>query len=667
MKKNIKIVLAAVIFLVSMSLYLNTLRDKFVHDDSKTIVQNHLIASFKNIPLLFTSNYWAGTEYEKKIFTYHPLTALSFAIDHKLFKLKPSGYHFSNIIANSLACVVVFAFCLIVFGQFYPPRDLLIFAFVSSFIFAVHPVHTEAVAEIAGRSELLSAVFYLSAFIFYVNSASRSLYYIISLLLYFAGLLSKEMAVTLPAMIIIYDALSGMDVRKLVKQYIGYFLVFAVYVLARTFVLESFAGVAQSSPAASQAISLKIFTVLKIIGIYIRLLFIPLNLNPFHASAAAQPFFDINAVIGLAFILALAYFLKKRMKEAAFISLWFIVTIFPVANIIPIGGIIGERFLYLPSLSFCFLISGIFVYCLNHPSAAARRGAIAGFVSIITLLSLLTLKQNKTWDSDYTLLKHIAEVEHDDYGANFNFGVFLSNSNRFKESETYLWKAVQLSPESLEAYYQLGVIYFDENLNDKSIETFKKSLELAEFAELKGRFNIDKKTSIYKYLGTLYSRQKDWSLAVKYYQKYVELKANDPDIYYSLSEACLMLNKPEQAEPFSKKVLELRPGDLSADIQLGGILFTLGKSSEAAASYLEALKSDKMNFYANYNLALLTENKNKAEALSYWNTALLSLQKQSPGSQLIERIKNHVIKLEKPPEQAPVKTVKKPKKQKQHK
>jgi protein O-mannosyl-transferase len=196
--------------LAAFAVYANTLKNGFVWDDHVLIVNNPFVQDWANVRKLFSADYYAGVATSDVENAARPMWILSALVDVKLWGLFPAGHHLTSAVLHSLNSLLVFALGASLGG--------LAVALMAGLLFAVHPVHTEAVAAVGFRADLLAAFFALAAFLLYrarerwsgsgaAVAAARWGLLAASLLAYGAGLLSKEMAATLPLLLILHDRL----------------------------------------------------------------------------------------------------------------------------------------------------------------------------------------------------------------------------------------------------------------------------------------------------------------------------------------------------------------------------------------------------------------------------------------------------------------------------
>jgi len=231
----------------------NSLSNEFVFDDESVIVNNPSIQSLSSIPKYFTND----EGFHKVIGRYYrPVVSATYAIDYSIWGLDPYGFHLTNVIIHIIACLLLFKIFSILFWR-YKYRNL--FSLFATLIFAVHPIHTEAVSWISGRTDSFVTMFFFASFLFYLEftkemehdkkdntirkvTTKNYSYLFLSLLFYTLGLLSKEMIVTMPVIILLYDFVYRKKDIKYFKENILTYLLFAlltaVYLVIRYFLLK---------------------------------------------------------------------------------------------------------------------------------------------------------------------------------------------------------------------------------------------------------------------------------------------------------------------------------------------------------------------------------------------------------------------------------------------
>jgi len=279
-------VMVAVIFLASFLPFVNSLYPNgFISDDATMIANNPYIKDLSNIHRVFTIDWYHDVD-AIEFFLYRPLTLVTYAFNFYFGQLNVIGYHLVNVLLHTANSILVFIFCSYIFRRRF-------IAVSSSLIFAVHPIHTEAVNWLVGRAELMSLFFILITSIFYIKYSKnrRLLYLAISLIAFLAGLLSKESSIVLLGFIPLIDIVSRINLRKKLMTYVAFGGVALSWVVWREIIVKVFDPV-DSSSAVSQIYTVynnalfilpwfeRTINAVKILVFYsFKLLVLPINLS----------------------------------------------------------------------------------------------------------------------------------------------------------------------------------------------------------------------------------------------------------------------------------------------------------------------------------------------------------------------------------------------------
>jgi hypothetical protein len=304
---------------------------------------------------------------------YRPVRTITYALDYKLSELNPIGYHLSNIVYHLATSSLVLVIILSLTGRFRV-------ALLASLIFVAHPVHTESVAYISGRRDLLCALFYLAGFFSFTwyRRKGKSLFLLLSLCSYLLALGSKEMAVTLPAIFLLYDSTARLEgttssspgafVRatwKACTTYPLFYLSFFSLAVAFTVYKVFFSNPSQQTLYYGDSIASHTLTMVRVVFHYVKLLFFPVRLSADYSYAAfplSHSPLEGSVLISLAILALIFYGLLKslaRTRWVAFGGLWFFITLLPVCQIFPHHELMAEHHLYLPSFGFSLALAVI--------------------------------------------------------------------------------------------------------------------------------------------------------------------------------------------------------------------------------------------------------------------------------------------------------------------
>lgn len=562
-----------IIILVTFLVYYNSLSNEFVFDDESVIQNNQSITSADNIPKFFT----AEDGFHKVIGRYYrPIVSSSYAIDFSIWGLNPYGFHLTNIIIHILSCLLLYKILSLLFWR-YKYRNL--FALFSTLIFAVHPVHTEAVSWISGRTDSMVTMFFFASFLFYIEytkelrfeskehslqtvKGNKTIYLLLSLFFYSLGLLSKEMIVTMPFIILAYDFIYRKKDIDYIKKHIYVYALFAgitlIYLLLRYFLLLDIPERESYLYFFGKDYTVTIGTMIKTIPVYFRLLFAPFQLL-YHYNgviADAKSLIDSEVLLSAAFVIILiylSYFFYKKDSIVSFCIAFFLITLLPVMNFIPSMNLMAERFLYM--VSFCLVL----LVCHISLLGSAKRDftiLIFGLTIIIISLSYLTYVRNGQWKDNNTL--YMTGNNVNGTVLLVNSGNILANQKKYDEASKLYKKAIEIRDNNLLAHHNLGLIYLIRGSLDSAEVKFKKGISLDSLAP-DGYFQ----------LATIYNMQEKKEDAISMLEK---LQNVVPD--YKGSSALLQTLKSGESTGTN-----MLPGAFGNDEALNTKLATLQKRS----------------------------------------------------------------------------------------
>ena len=406
----------------------NSVLNDFAFDDLLIIIENTSIQDLATLPEALVSPYWPN-EYGRDLGLWRPLATAFYGVQWAFWGENPAMFHVLNVVLHG----VVTALVVLVLAELAP----LALAFVAGLLFAAHPVHAEAVANVVGLAEVLSSALYLGACLVFLRARER-----ITLLsggaitlLFVLAFLAKESAVTLPGVLFLLDgardnvgfkeALSY--VRRRWAIYVSLTTAAGLILIARYAVLGSLASpLAPLGAALLQDDVARIWTVASTWPHYFRLLFFPLDLSADYSPAVIPLAFDWTAsgTLGALLLLgtlAMALRLwgtrtlgvdRTPPRLFSFGVLWLVITLSPVSNLLFLSGVLlAERTLYLPSVGFVALLAWIGVELYKE----RRRLAEGALIVVLMLMSLRTVTRNATWRNNFTVFDTLIR-EHPESG-----------------------------------------------------------------------------------------------------------------------------------------------------------------------------------------------------------------------------------------------------------
>jgi Tfp pilus assembly protein PilF len=431
------------------AVYANTLGNGFTLDDDGLITSNPLIRSLANLPEIFANDYWHPQHTSG---LYRPLVVTSYALNFWLGGVNPLGYHALNVALHAIVCLLVLALFRLL------TRDEWTAAAAAG-LFAALAVHSEAVANVAGRAELLSAAFFLGSLLAYAASREGkgrpNRLYALSLFACALALLCKENAVTLLGVIVLYDAVVDAPreagpvsafwhaLRGRWRAHAGFAVVTLAYLALRFAVLEP-GAIGETSRVDNPLVALDpVWRVVNALHVSLRavlLLLFPLRLS-YDYSYDAIPLLrawnepGVLAAVSFAAAYAAGLLWSWRASRPFFFGLAFAAITYSVASnlFVAIGTILGERLLYLPSLGFC-LAAAVGVRALCHALPLPPRVRLALFAALLGAASLANagraVVRNADWSSNERLFLAAVEASPRSVKVRMNAGVILLYQRR---------------------------------------------------------------------------------------------------------------------------------------------------------------------------------------------------------------------------------------------
>ncbi len=427
-------------------------------DDPMAVVDNPHIAdglTVKGIAWAWTTSYY---DY------WHPLSWMSHMVDVSLYGMNPRGHHVTNLLLHLLCVVLVFLFVARLTADG-------VVAAVSAGLFAVHPVHTESVAWIVERKDLLACALWYGTLISYLwYSRAPSLHrFLVVLPLFALGLAAKPMAVTLPFVMLVLDILvlgrlgapsRGAGISR--KAVVGLVLEKVPFLIASTASAAATLAVTRNSAGLYALDSVGLCTRLSTTSIsyfsYLRSIFWPANLSvyyPYDFSVSA--FHGLLAGAGVAALLTVALLVRRRAPLVALGAVWYLSTLLPVIGLVQTGSQArADRFLYIPALGVYLAIAHVF-RGFRGRALRYRWMPSSLLAGVLVLLALLTRVQVQYWQNTETLFRHALRVTEDNWFAEHNLGVFLLNNGRVDEALPLLQSSTQTAPGHRAGWYHLGL------------------------------------------------------------------------------------------------------------------------------------------------------------------------------------------------------------------
>jgi tetratricopeptide (TPR) repeat protein len=454
--------------------YLQTLVFGFVFDDHGQIVGNPRVQSWSHLGGYFTGDVWRSPAGFPGNY-YRPLFLLWLLVNHTLFDAWPAGWHLTSVGLHVLASLLVWLIARRLGG---PAVGV-----IAGVLFAVHPIHVEAVAWISGATEPLLAVFLLAAFWCYLEGRRA-----LSLLAYALALLSKETAVVLPLLVAVHAwATTPRDrARGALAAAAPYLLLAGIYALARQAALGGLGHARRPIPLGTMALTwpLLLFT-------YLKKLFWPVGLSAFDDTRYVQGVDLVHFALpclALAAVAAALIVLARRSALAGVIALaalWMLIPILPVLNTsVFFRELVHDRYLYLPSVGFAILI------------AVLARGVPVAIAAVVAcLLSSLAVRETIPWATDRRLYERGVAAAPGSAMARHGLAVEMDKLGRDDLAQALLEDNVARDPEYWLSVLALGILHYRHGRYDLADRELTRALslnpDLASAHELLARIRME--------------------------------------------------------------------------------------------------------------------------------------------------------------------------------
>jgi hypothetical protein len=456
--------LAAACLLIAVVVYLPALRNGFAYDDA-VVITEHAQVTGHAWRAIWASPYHVGRWFAASTGIYRPLTVTSFALDHAAGGGAPAVFHTTSVLWHALATALV-ALCALRLG--FGERG----AFAGGLLFAVHPVHVEAVAALAGRSDVIAATFALGAVLFALPGTGRRVRALPAGLCLAAALFAKESALPVAALLPLVPWLGTDAPRARVDSIrlgvaaacaaLSYLVVRAAVLGALT--LPTGAVTFYENPLFGQPLGTRLLTVLAVLARVAGLLVAPVRLSPDYGYAVVEPATSVAEGLVLAGALALsgclaAAWLARRSLRVVFLIAWVLATWAIVSNLfVVIGTPLAERQLYLPSIGVCLLAGLLF-------EQAARRFGTVGPAAVLAVLGLLAVVRTSTWTrawaDDATLFSAAARSAPRSLRVLGNLAVEAADAGRLEDARALLDRAVAIAPRFVPNLINLAGVELD--------------------------------------------------------------------------------------------------------------------------------------------------------------------------------------------------------------
>ena len=642
-KAHARIICAAIIAMLGLVVYSDSLRGPFIFDDFPNIVDNPIIRSIGGLltyPL------------HSRVVGY-----LSFALNYRIGGVNVTGYHIFNLSIHMANAIMVFWLVLLTFRTpFFQARknDVSSFsstsiaiALFSGLIFVAHPVQTQAVTYIVQRFASLATLFYLLSILLYIKwrltdsnpgaveseqekpagiKEKRIFFYAASLGAALLAMGTKQIAFTLPAVMILWELsfFSG-GIKKRIINLTPFVLSIAIVplmFLASDEPLLSARGFTEPPPVIDY-----FFTQCRVIVTYLRLLFFPVNQNLDYDYPVYDSFFNPAVLFSFLFLLAIVgagaylYYRSSKRNDSALLRLaafgifWFFITLSVESSFITIPDVIFEHRLYLPSVGLIFaavalVAQAVSVMRKRYPSISWV--VIPLSVIVVVVLSVSAYSRNKVWGNSITLWEDVVSKSPGKSRPHNNLGKEYQLGGQSDKAETEFRLAIDINPDDPESHYNLGATYQQKGQLDKAETELLQAIAL----------NPDYADAHYN-LGVNYQLTGQPEKAETELLQAVALNPDHANAHYNLGATYQQRGQLDKAETELKLAVNSNPDDAGAFYKLGMNYVYQNRFADAIYPFRKVIELDPRNYEAHNNLGNIYATQNRIDqALQEYQAAL---------------------------------------------
>jgi Tfp pilus assembly protein PilF len=604
--------------------YANTLLNTFVYDDFLQVVENPYVHSFRYLREIFATTVWSFQGANGITNYYRPLMSFGYLLSYQIAGAVPVSFHIANVTLNVVVVLLVFSVLRRLSGE----RVGLI----AAVLFALHPLHTESVAWVAGVTDLELSVFYLLTFLFYLRlpEPEKGYGWRAAMCGSFAlALLSKEQAMTLPVLVTLFEHFYRDDrattpLLQKVARYGPLWAVAALYLVVRGILLGGVAGVVTRPGLSWYEVGL---SAISLLGGYLRKLIWPAHLSAYYVFHKSSHFADRNVLLALAGLALCGIVFALLWQHAHLLSFALIMIFLPLgpalnAKWMP-ASVFAERYLYLPSIGFCWLVAwtAVTLWSADLPAflRPVSRAVPLMLIAVALSYAVKTVARNRDWRTGESLfLKTLeqgdASLMRNNLGAVYfnsgnlngaerewlealaagpanalaldNLAFLRQRQRRFTESLDYSWRALRTQPHYMiahlnlaetlaemdrvaEAEWQYRIATAISPLSTRAHNAYGEFLFGSERLE-DARIEFERSSAVdptgesYDRLGDIYQATEDRLRAEAAFRQALALNTFDSHAHFGLGQVLEAAGKQEDALHEFESGLRLDPSDPAA-------------------------------------------------------------------------------------------------------
>jgi len=528
-----------------------------------------------------------------------PVANISFALNYYFGKYDVTGYHVVNIIIHLINGILVYFLALIIFKQaLHVPNQkttqiggalIPSISFFAALIFITHPIQTQSVTYVVQRMNSVAVMFFFLSLLLYINGRlNRERWRRWTLFggCFFSWIMalgSKEIAATLPFLILLYEWYFFQDLRldwlrRNIKYFVG--LITISGLVAFIYIGGSpFDSISSGYIYRDFTMSERMLTQFRVVVFYISLLLFPhpARLNILHqistSHSLVEPITTLLSLLIIIGLIGLAIYLAGKHRLLSFCILWFLINLTIESSVVGLEMIFEHR-LYLPMFGFVVIVSCL----LFHFSSKKRLWAIV--ISVIIILSLGTAAyvRNRVWQNDITLWSDVLSKSSQSHRAHVNLGRALEEKGQLNEASEYYLAALRINPTYPVTHYNLGGVLEKQGRTDEAIDHYSEALSIH-----------PRYAKAHTSLGGVLEKQGRTDEAINHYLEALRINPDYAKAHNNLGIALGKQGRTDEAINHFLEALRINPGYAKAHNNLGVVLFHQGNIQGAIDHFREAL------------------------------------------------------------------------------
>lgn len=464
-------------FILVFAVYSQSLSGDFVFDDRSIVSHRPLLENINNLPQIAVLPYWSA-----EAGLYRPLTLISYSLNYAFLGPEAWHFHLINIILYALTGYLLF----LLIRKVFPKRESL--AYLTSVLFLVMPIHTEAVANIVGRAEILALFFSLLVFLELVKKKANLWK---AGLWFFLALSSKEIAIAVLPISLFFIFYKNISPKKM--EYLSSLLVLiasaSTYLTIRFLILGQYffsnSASLVENPLKFAPIWQRLATSLKVLVMYCKKTFWPWQLcsdYSYNQVPLAKGFFNLETLLGSAILLFFVFsilFFLGRQPVLALGSAFFLFGFLPISNLFfPIGTIAGERLIYFSSVGLClYLAQGLIFLKKIKPKKLFRLVSVVLTIALICFYAGRSFIRNFDWLTEKKLFVSAGQCASNSVLSLSNLGAVYYFEGDYDQAEEEILAAYQIYDKYSKAINNLGLIYWKKGEYDKAKKEYFRAIK----------------------------------------------------------------------------------------------------------------------------------------------------------------------------------------------